>query len=192
MDVADEHVHVVASPVVDVAETTWVGIVEGLVGHGHAVLRIGIEIVVHVQSVHIVASDDVLYDHASVHAVGFQGGIEDIKVAILEIAVGMFHTIVVGGELTGAFGLGPVGIDPGVQFHATGMTLIHHPCQGIPAIGGGKALLTRQVAAPGLITRLVERVALSTYLEKNGIDTCSMQHVELGGKHLAQLCRRLP
>ena len=169
MEVTDEGIDIGTTPVASVHALT-IACVGGIVGDGHASLGVGVEVVIDVQSVHVVAAEDVACHMADVGTVLRDAGVEDHQTAVLETAFGVTHGIVLGGQGRGTCRLGTVGVDPGMDLHATLVALFHHPGQGIPVGVRGKSLLPGEVAAPGLQAALIEGIALGTYLEEDGID----------------------
>ena len=69
-----------------------------------------------------------------------------------------------------------------MEFHASLVTLVHHPGQRVPIGRRGQALLPREVAAPRLQGALVEGVAFGSHLKHDGVDAATLQLVELGGE----------
>ena len=192
MNIANEHIDIVAPPVGNGRKSTRVGTEVGLIGDGLPCCWVGIEIVVHVEPIYIIALQNVLDDHTGVLTIDFQSGIEDEQVAILEQAFGMGGSHMIGSYFLGACRLCPIRIDPRMTFHSTTMAFIDHPCQRIPSVSRSLALLTCEIAAPRFKVGTIERIAFGTNLKENGIDASSMKHVELFGKHASQLLGRLP
>ena len=186
MNVLDEKAHIVAAPILDGAEACAILAVGLLVGNLGACLGVGIEIVVDVQSVNVVAADDVAHHLADVFAVLRYSGIEEQQLAILEEALRMLEIGVGGGQHGGACRLGAVGVYPSVELHAAAVALVNHPLEGVPVGLGCHALLTGEKSAPGLQLAGVEGVALSPDLEEDGIDMAALQGIEMppqGGLH---------
>ena len=187
VELLDEEVDVVAAPVTTVAYAIVVGVILGIVGDGLTGCGIGIEIVVHVDAIHVVTADDVLGYSTDIVAVLGNARIKDGEPVVRKATLGMLYGDVVGGQHRGALGLGTVGIDPGVELHTAGVTLLNHPLQGVPIGLGCPTLLTCQETAPGLDVALVEGVTLGTYLENDGVDTGLLQLVELIDERLLHL-----
>ena len=175
----DEGIDVVTPPFTDVAETIAVALESSLVGDGHACHGIGVEIVVDMEPVDVVAADDVGHYLTDVTVVLGQARVEENQSVVLKEAVGILHIGVHHGQLGGALRLGPERVDPGVQLHAPAVTLLNHPLQGVPIGVGSLALLPCQETAPRLVGRVVESVGLATYLEDDRIDAALLHHIEL-------------
>ena len=146
MEVTDELVDIVAPPVFDGGEATWVCLIVGLVGQGKSVHGIGIEVIVHVNAIHVVVCEDVLDNHAGVGAVFLDGGIEDVESVVFEHTFGMTNGGMILCQCCCAFCLGSVGIYPCMAFHLTFMTFCHHPCQGVPSVGWCHTLCACEIA----------------------------------------------
>ena len=141
--------------------------------------RIRIEIVVHVNTIHIVTSHDVFSHLTDIVAVFWDTRIQDQQIVILK--TGLWCTL---GDMTGGqsfCGLRPgtIRIDPGMQFHPTLMAFVNHPLQGIPIGRRSLPLDTCKETAPRLQLTLVKGVALWTYLEDNHVYTIFLQLIEL-------------
>ena len=131
-ELTDEEVHVIAAPVAFVGESPGITTEQLVVGNGLTGSRIRIEVIVDMQPIHIITTHDVAHHMTDeVTALG-NGGIQDILIIILEHPLRMPDGYMTTVELMGGFCLGPVRIDPGMQFHASFMTLRDHPLQRIP------------------------------------------------------------
>ena len=183
VELLDELVHIVASPVV-ARHAVAVLLIRGIVGDGQAVGRIRIEIIVDVQAVHVVTLHNVHGHTADVVAVLRLAGVEEHQAVVMEEALGMLEIGMLCRQGHSALGLGTVGVYPCVALHATAVTLLHHPCQRVPIRLGGTSLLCRQVAAPGFHLALVQGIGLGTHLEHDGIDAATLQFVQLHGQRL--------
>ena len=76
------------------------------------------------------------------------------------------------------------GDNPGMKLHATRVTLLNHPLQGIPIRKRRLTLLTCQELTPWLKTALIERIAFWSNLKDNGIYTVFLQFIQLIGQRL--------
>ncbi len=146
MEVTNEQVDVVAAPVLDGGESTWVSLIICLVGHGETCDGIRIEIVIHMNAIHIVVLEDVLYHHAGVGAVLWDGRIEDIQSVVLEYTFWVTCGGVIGSQFFGELGLGTIGVNPRMALHLALVALLHHPCQGVPPVSRSHALCAGEVA----------------------------------------------
>ena len=183
VELLDKQVDVVAPPVSDVAEAARVSPEVSLVGDSLTV-GVGVEVVVDVKSVHIIASHDVVGHTADIVAVLLQSGVEDELACVCERALGMLHGDVAGSHLPGRGYPCAVGVDPRMQLHAALVALLHHPLQRVP-VGTWRLPLTAcKETAPRLDGAGIQRVALGTYLEDDGVDTVSPKHVQLMGELL--------
>ena len=173
----DKRADVVASPVVYIGKAVVVGVELPAVGNAHARHGVGVEVVVDVQSVDIVSGHDVLDDHADIVAVLRNAGIQDFQAVVVETTLRVPHRNMVVDQFLGRLGLGPIGVDPCVQLHASQMALLNHPLQGVPVGRWGSALSAGKETAPRLEAAGIERIALRTNLEDNGIDAIFLQLV---------------
>ena len=86
--------------------------------------------------------------------------------------------------------LGTIRINPGMQFHASAMTLFHHPLQRVPIRRRSHTLLSCQISAPGFQLAFIKSIALCSHLKDDGIDAILLKFVELTAKHVLYLfCR---
>ena len=143
-------------------------------------------------AVDVVAGDDVACHLADVVAILWDAGIEYEQVVVGEAAHRLAYGDMVCCQLLGGLGLGPVGIDPGMQLHAALVTLCDHPLQGIPVGHGSLPLLSCQETAPRLQTALVEGIALGPYLEDDDVDAVFLQFIELVAQCLLHLLGAKP
>ena len=179
VELFNELVDVIAAPVGQVAETVIVCPEVGIIGNGYACHGIGIEIVVDVQAVDIVARHNVAHHVADIVAALLQGRIQQRQAIVLERPFRMLHDHMALGIGMSHLRLGTVWVNPCMQLHAALMALANHPCQGVPIGAGAHALLSRQVVAPRFQRTLVERIALRAHLEDNGIAAVLLQFVQL-------------
>ena len=145
---------------------------------------IGIEIVVDVEAVDVVAAHDVFCHLIYILAVLGLCWVEDKLSVVGEHARRALYGHMVRSQLHRALGLGAVGVDPCVELHAASVALVYHPFEGVPIGRRRLALLAREVAAPRLYVALVEGVTLGSHLKDDGVDPVFLQLVEL-------MCERL-
>ena len=176
----DEGVHVVATPIYAVVESIAVGGEGGIVGNGQTGHWIGIKIVVDVQTIDIVTAHNVGRHITDVALVFDLPRVENDESVVGEKAIGFEPIGVVGRQFFGVFGLGAEGIDPSMQLHTATMALAHHPFEGIPT--GILSLTAGKPTTPGFVAAAIEGVGFGTHLEHHGIDTGSLQHIELVGE----------
>ena len=187
IELLDKEVHVIASPVVDILDTIVIQTELLCIGNRLTLHRIGIKIVVHVNTVDIITGDDILCHFADIIAVLSHTRIQDKHIIVSKTTHGFPNGNMIRGQLLGGLRLSTIGIDPGMQFHATLVTLVDHPLQRIPVRLRSFTLLTCEETAPRFEFALIEGVALRTYLEDNHIHTVLLQLVELIGQRLLHL-----
>ena len=184
---ADEQVDVATPPVADVVEAATIAGKAGRVGELHPFRGIGIEVVVHVDGIDIVARHNVAHHLADVITALRQGRVEEQLVAVGKEPLGVAVVDVLRRQLVGQRRLHPIRVDPGMKLHAALVALVYHELHGVPIGLRCLPLYPRQVTAPGLKLRGIERVGLGAHLEDDGIDARLLQGVELadeGGLHL--------
>lgn len=177
VEVADEEVHVFTAPIVERLPVA-VFFERFRVGKFLPFDRVGVEIVVHVHGVDVVAVDYVAHHRADKCAVFGESGVEIELLAIAQESLGVLVVEVILGEHFLVVGCNAVGVEPCVEFHAASVALVHHEFQRVPLRLGGYTLCARKEAAPRLDFRLVESIGLRTHLEYHGVHSGSLQLVE--------------
>ena len=160
----DEQVHVLATPIAAVHAVAVGGIafvVGELIFGG-----IGVEIVVHVNCVDIIARDDVAHHGADEFAALRQSRVEVGLPAILHKPFGVFVIDVPGCEFFHfALGVGhAIGVEPSVEFHAAVVTFGNHKLQRIPIGIGRLAKFAGEIHAPRLEIRGIESIGFGAHL----------------------------
>ena len=187
----DELVHIVAPPIAYILKSTWVCLEEFRIGNGFTSHRIRIEIIVHVDAIHVVALQNILHHHAGEHAICLQSGIHNQEVAILKHLVWVTLGDMIGSQFGRSLRLGTIRINPRMAFHIAFVALIDHPSQWVPSILWCHALHPREITAPRLEPGSIECITLSTHLKQNGIDACTLKHIQLAAEHIANLLHAL-
>ena len=164
--------------------------------------RIGIEIVVEHQPVHIVAADNLaaylhdMFSRLRIAGIEHTHGRGVARFAPCQhpsAGHGVEGTLPTGHR--SGLGRRTAGqterINPGVQFHASGMSLAHGHLQGVPPLGGCLAAGAGEKSAPRLERRGVEGIRHRAHLQQHGVDARFLQYVEdpaqlqaLGGGHI--------
>ena len=186
---SDEDVYLISSPVTDGSEAAGIVGVELLVGDDLTGSGVGIEVVVHVNAIYIIAADDVIDDLADIVPVLLQCRIEDILSVVRKHALGMCDGNMIRGQGCRCLCLGSIRIDPRVQFHASLMALFDHPLQWIPIGIWRFALHAREEAAPWFVFAGIECVTFSTHLKDDSVHAVGMEGIELLGQRTAHLVR---
>ena len=145
------------------------------------------------KSVDIVSAHDIGCHTTSIVGCLLQTGVEQHQIIIRETELWMLHHHTTGSQLShrSSSVLGAIRIDPGMQFHASTMTLLHHPLQRVPIRRRSFSLLSCQISAPRFQLAFIESIALCPHLKNNGIDTILLQFIELAAKHVLYLFCRL-
>ena len=175
VELLDEVVDVFASPVIFVEALAVLGVAGG-VGEIDLLLVfvenwVGVEVVVDVDAVDVVALDDVDHDvqgslldggFAWIHPEEFSVLLDDCGVGFAEVVVS--ETVLLGGVE------GAVGVEPAVQFDAVFVAFGDHEFEGVPCGAWGAALLSGEVFAPGFELAFVEGVGGGADLEDEGVE----------------------
>ena len=179
MQLLDEQVDVVAAPVTPVPAQT-VEVVAGGVGKVDPLDGIGIEVVVHVDGIHIITCDDVAH-HAvdEVAALGQTGVKVNLAVGIVEEPLGMLIVDVAGCRAVVLAAGHTIGVDPSVQLHAATVALVDHELQRIPQRTGCPAGLASDPTRPGLQFTDISGIGLRPDLPYHSIAASLLQLVEL-------------
>ena len=175
----DEAIDVVAPPIGDIGHAVAISAKGLLIGDGLSRHRIGVEIIIDMQSVDIVTAHDVGGHVADVFTVFGEARIKDVEAVVFEEALRMAHVGVRSSQFLGSLGFGAEGIYPGVELHAAAVAFPHHPGQRVPQRRGRLSLPAGQEAAPGFQGALIERIGLAAHLKDDGVDTTGLQLVEL-------------
>ena len=131
------------------------------------------------QSIHIIATDDIIHHLTYIVASLGLSGVEDDLSVVCER-----HLRVPDGDMAlarrlSSFRLSSEGIDPCMQFHAPFMSLCNHPCQRIPVGLRCPTLFCCEEAAPRFQVALVEGITFRSDLEDDGVDPILLQFIEL-------------
>ena len=186
----NEQVHVMAAPIV-LIPTNAVQVIRSRIGELGSLDRIGIEIIVHVQGIDIIAHQDIP-DHSinKVAALG-QAWVEiEFSVGILEEPLGMLIVDVALGRLVILAAGHTIGVDPSMQFHAAKVGLIYHELQGVPFGTGCLARLTSEPARPRFQFTGIACIGLWPNLPDDRITVGLLQEVELLDEILTHLLGR--
>ncbi len=146
-------------------------------GIGSLVFRgnplIGVKIIVVVQSVDVVAFDDIGQQVHEVLASFRDTRVEEHHGFNRQHPVGVLHRQVVLSFRVSRSDTAnhPERVDPGVQLHPAFMGFFNGKRKRVPGRAGREALLPGQVIRPGLQGRRIHRVAFGTDLEKDRINT---------------------
>ena len=187
IELFDKEVHIIAAPVATVAYAVAVLLILGIVRNGLSCSRIGIEIVVHVDSVNIIAGDDVASHLTDVVTILGDTRIQNRLPVILKAILGLTVLDMVGSQHCSGLSTCTIGIDPGVQLHTTGMALVNHPLKRVPVRLRRPTLLSCQETTPRLDTTFIERIALRTHLKDNEVNTVLLQLIKLVSQRLLHL-----
>ena len=173
----DEQIHILATPVAPVHAVAIAGVAV-IVGELAAGNGIRIEIVVHVDGIDIVARHNIVdYPAYKLAALG-QSRVEIELFTILNEPLGMLVIDMRRRQRLGSDRPHPVGIEPGVQLHVAGMTLVDKILQRVPHGVGSHPLLPREIFAPRLQLRGIKGVGRRAHLENHRIDADVLETVQ--------------
>lgn len=175
----DEQVDVIATPVIDVLQSIIIKLEFTTVGNDFTRSWIRIKIIVDVQTIHIIATHNVVYHLINIFPVGWVTRVENKLSCIRKYLAGLLDGNMIAGQSGSTLGFGTIRINPCVQFHSALMTLFYHPLQWIPKRVWCLSLHACQETTPWFITTLIERIALGPHLEDDGIDTILLQFIQL-------------
>ena len=182
----NENIHITAAPVRLIAETAAIACKAGIIREILSLDRIGIEIIVHVNGIHIIARHDVGYHLTDMIAAFGKRRVEVKLVAIRHEPLRMRIINMDGRKLVLQRSLYPIRINPSMKLHAPLVALLNHKLHRVPIRFRGFALHTCQETAPRFVLRSIQRIGFGTHLKNNGIDTCTLQGVQLIYQDLLQ------
>ena len=128
----NEDIDIISSPVVTILDTITIHGKFFIVRDNLTSCRIWIKIVVYMQSINIIALDNISHYLTDIIFVLRNTGIKDILTVISKDTLRMFYGKMSISQSIGVLRLGAIGIYPGMYFHATSVTLSDHPFQWIP------------------------------------------------------------
>ena len=188
----DEAVDVVAAPVVagELAAAVTVALPTGLVGEvdgfaGGVLDLVGVEVIVEVDAVDVVAAEDVEDDAEGVFGGVVFAGVEPELFAVGADEAWLGAADMVGGDFRfGGIVAGAEGVEPGVEFQAAGVGLGDGKSKRIERGFGRFAHLPGEVFGPGFVGRGVEGIAGRPDLEDDGVEMEGGGAVEYGDEGL--------
>ena len=179
VEALDEGVDVVAPPFGDghASPAGSVGVVGGgVVEDDFATNGVGVEVVVDVDAVDVVAFGDVNHDLDGAVLNRFVRGVEPELAARRHEVLRMGFADVGGSSRDFLIGAGAVGVEPGVNFKAAFVGFPDREVERVVAVGGGAALLAGEPVGPGFDAGVVKGVGGGADLKDDGV------HPELLGK----------
>ena len=180
----DGEVDVVTSPIAYVRKTPWVFGKSLSVRYLQFAGGVWVEIIVHMNSLYVVAGDDVLYDSTNPFACDVQTRVEIPLFVVLPEPFGMFAEDVIRAyHRSVRFSeVDSIGIEPDVDFHVPFVRLVDRPCQRIKAftiltftiyhlvITVPHTLFAGEPMGDGLVIAAVKCVGGRADLEDDGVD----------------------
>ena len=152
---------------------------EFIIWNGLTLCRIGIEIVIHMNTIYIIAAHDIFYNFTDIVAIFRYSRVQDKLIVICKTTHRLANGNMILCQFLRTFCFGTIWINPCMEFHMTLMTLIDHPLQWIPVRTWCYTLLPSKESAPRFDLTLIESITLRTYLEDNHIYTIFLQLIEL-------------
>ena len=176
-----EHLHkgvyIISAPLCFVLNSIAIGLISSIILNHLTSCWIGVEIIVDVQAVYIIATHDVGCNFANVALIFHHTRIKNQQSIIAKEAFRIFEIRVRSSQFVRTFCLRTKGINPCVQLHATIVTLINHPSQRIPTWVA--TLLSGEEFAPRFKRTLIKCIGFGAHLKHHRIDATSLQHIEL-------------
>ena len=179
---SDKHIYIVPSPLIPVSKPTTIGNKAYIVRKFFSRVRVRIEIIVHMDGIHIVACNNVAHYLADVFSVFRKSRVEIKLTGVLHKKFRMFVVRMYWRQTACSLSAGTIRINPCMQLHTTLVTLVYHKLQRIPRRRRCNSLNTCQKTAPWFIRRFIKSIGLGTYLKDNGIYACFFQLVQLAYK----------
>ena len=184
----NKQIHIITAPVFLIFDTIRVFPKQFIVRDALSLDGIGIEIIIHVDTIHIISAHNVLCHLADIITILRYTRIQDKQFVVGKTVHRLSDSNMIAGQLTCSLGLCPVGIDPCMKFHTTFVTFGNHPLQRIPIRLGGNTLLTCQKTTPRLNFTLIKCITFRTDLEDDHVYAIFLQLVELISQRLLHLC----
>ena len=158
----------------------------------HTRCGIGIEIIVHMDSVHVVTADDITHYPADKLTAFRQSRVEKDLFIIGDKPFGILMIDVGIGETGVSRRARPVRIQPSVKLHVPFMAFLDQEGHRVELTCRGYALLSGEEAAPRLDIGFIESVRLGAHLKDDGVDAACLQVIKLadevffhpGGSHI--------
>ena len=174
----DEHIYIMPSPIA-LAQSLLILFVEAIIVKLLSCNGIRVEVVIDMNSIDIIARDNILHYLANIISILFQRWIQDELSVVRNHTIRMKQGHVIGGQLRRTFCFGSERIYPCMEFHPTLMTLVYHPLKRVPIRRRSHTLSTCEKTAPRFQLTLVKGIALGTHLEDNSIDAVLLKLVQL-------------
>ena len=129
MQFANNGIHIVASPVVYIAESSGIGFVSRTVGDTLPLDGIGVEIVIHMDCVYVVARHDIAYHHANPRLCVLFPGVEIPLIIVLKSTSfqNMCRALRQGVVLERE----PIRIQPYMHLYSPRMRFVEHKLQRV-------------------------------------------------------------
>ena len=191
LQLADQGVDILAPPLVALArliahrqaifpETPVVG--ESQSGH-----RVGIEIIIHVDRVDVVAAHDITHHQADELPAIRNARIKEDLLVVFHEPFGVLIIYMCRREPRVARRAGPVRIQPSVKLHSPLVTFVDQEGDQVKITLRRPSLLTRIKAAPRLDLGRIKRVRLRPHLEYDRVHPAISQEIKLAPKVFFQL-----
>ena len=141
-------------------------------------------------TLHVVARHDVLYNHANPCTGNGQSRIKIPLLGVLPEPLGMLAPHMLGANLRRVRfrQIHPIGVEPHMHFHVACVRLLNSPLQRVP--NERCTLLSCQPMTCRLKLAVIQRISRRPHLENNGIDSQTLQRIQLK-QHLRLLFRRV-
>ncbi|OAV73558.1 hypothetical protein Barb7_02953 [Bacteroidales bacterium Barb7] len=183
----------IASPLLGISAGDTVTAETCIIGERIPRRRIGIEIIIHVNGIHVIAADYIPHDttdklpvfgNARVKKQLLVIGDKAFRIAVIDMAV---------RQICRPVRAGAVRVQPRMKLHRPLMALVNQESRYVKVSLRCPSLPSGVKAAPRLNLRTVKGIRLRSYLKDNGIDAAIVQIVQLADEIPLQLSdRHLP
>ena len=187
MKLFNQHIDITTTPIGLIRKTTAITGKARVIRKVHSLHGIRIEIIVHVDSIHIITGHDIGHDFTNIVPTFRKCRIEIQLIAIRNKPFRMLMINMFRRQLIFQRSLHPVRIDPGMKLHIPFPALFNHKLHRVPHRRRYLPLRPCQETAPRFMLRSIQRIRFGTHLENNGIDTCPLKRIQLINQRLFQL-----
>ena len=132
IELLDKQVYVIPAPVATILDAITMKTILRIIRNNLSCCRIRIEIVIHMNTIHIVTGHDILGHLTDIVTVLRNTRIQYLQSVVVKTSLRMLNSHMSGSQCRCTLCLRTIRIDPRMQLHATLMTLFNHPLQGIP------------------------------------------------------------
>jgi len=182
----NQHIHITTSPVRLVSKASAITGKTCVIGKIDSLNRIRIEIVIHVDSVHIIAGHNIRHDFTDIFTTLGKCRVEVQLVSISNKPFRMLIIYMFRRQLVLQGGFHPIRINPGMKLHIPFPAFLNHELHRVPHRRRHLSLCPCQKTAPRFMLRSIQRIRFGTHLKDNRINTRPLKRVQLANQCLFQ------